>query len=146
MRKEEVILVLCVFSTAPIKNYRYFINAGGLNVKTHSSFVPFSSSLCVSEVTTAKITFQELAVYTQHPQLKRIPDNLMPLHLRGWRSVDMTAHITAPRCTTASAGFGVLIKAILITFSQILCRFFSFFSRMCINSLPFPVDLSVRQP
>ena len=61
------------FSTAPIKNYRYFINGGGWHVKPHSSFVPLSSSLCVSEVTTAKIAFQELRCTHSIPSLKEPP-------------------------------------------------------------------------
>lgn len=137
--------ILCIVTVSP-KNYRYFINGGDFHMITHGSFVSFSPSffLCLwgDHSYSPQNYILGAVMHKQRPQFKDAQIIWCPAP-QELAAVDMTASAVTPCCTTASGGFRVLIKAVLITFSQILYLQAPRFC-MCINSFPFPVNLSVQ--
>lgn len=115
-KRIHILRIVTVFPT----NYRYFINGGGLHMITHGSFVSsFPVLLVVSHGYAPQNYIPGAVMHKQRPQLKEAQIIWCPTP-QELAAVDMTASIVTPCCTTAPGGFRVLIKAILITFFQIL--------------------------
>lgn len=83
----------------------------------HLSLFPPFSSLCLwgDHSYTPQNYIPGAVMHKQRPRLKEAQIIWCPAP-QELAVGDMTVSITAPRCTTASDGFWVLIKAVLITF------------------------------